>query len=92
MGIRSCRHKGLKELYSEGHTTKIGARYLKNVGHILDLLDDLTDIKDCVGIKDFHELKGARKGTYSMHVTGNYCVTFKWDGEHAYDLDFEDYH
>lgn len=56
------------------------------------VLDDLEDIKDCVGIKDFHELKGSRKGIYSIHVTGNYCITFKWDGEHAYDLDFEDYH
>src|SRR5271154_100905 len=88
MGIRDCRHKGLKELYTRGHTTKIGARYLKNVELILDLLDDLEAIKDCEGIKDFHPLKGDRKGTYSLHVTGNYCITFKWDGEHAYGLDF----
>jgi len=92
MGIRDCRHKGLKELYICGHTAKIGVRYLKNVRLILDLLDELVDIKDCNEIKDFHALKGDRKGTYSMHVTGNYCITFKWDGEHVYDLDFEDYH
>lgn len=92
MGIRNCRHKGLKELYSTEHTTKIGARYIDNVWVILDLLEDLADINDCKGTKNFHELKGARKGTYSMHVTGNYCITFKWDGHDAYDLNFEDYH
>lgn len=92
MAIKSCVHKGLKELYSNGRTTRIGARYLKNTLLILNLLDDLVDIKDCEGLKDFHELKGSRKGTYSMHVTGNYCTTFKWDGEHVYDLNFEDYH
>ena len=92
MGIRNCKHKGLKELYVKGETTKIGARYFKNTWFILDLLDNLVDIKDCEGIKGFHELKGKRKGTYSLHVTGNYCITFKWDGEHVYDLDFEDYH
>jgi proteic killer suppression protein len=92
MGIKSCNHKGLKELYCNGRTTRIGARYLKSILLILNLLDDLVDIKDCEGVKDFHPLKGSRKGTYSMRVMGNYCVTFKWDGEHAYELDFEDYH
>jgi len=92
MGIRSCKHKGLKELYVNGETRKIGVRYLRNIWLILDLLDSVTDIKDCEGIKSFHELKGNRKSTYSLHVTGNYCITFKWDGEHVYDLDFEDYH
>ena len=92
MGIRSFRHKGLKELYTTGATRKIGVRYHKNIWIILDLLDGLVAIKDCEGSKDFHELKGDRKGTYSLHVTGNYCLTFKWDGEESYDLDFEDYH
>lgn len=52
----------------------------------------ITDLKDCEGVKDFHELKGERKGTFSMHVTGNYCITFKWDGTDVYDVEFEDYH
>lgn len=92
MAIESCKHKGLKELYTTGETSKIGVRYLKNTNFIMDLLDSITDIKDCEGIKDFHELKGNRKATYSLHVTGNYCITFKWNGENVYDLDFEDYH
>ena len=92
MGIRDCKHKGLRELYTDGKTAKIGSRYIKNINLILDFLDSIADIKDCEGIKDFHELKGTRKGTYSLHITGNYCVTFKWDGEHVYDVDFEDYH
>jgi len=91
MGIRDCRHKGLKELYTTGHTTKIGARYLKNSQRILDMLNRIKDVADCEGLKDFHPLTGNRKGTYSMHVTGNYCITFKWDGEDVYDVDFEDY-
>jgi proteic killer suppression protein len=92
MGIKNCRHKGLKELYSSGRTSRIGQRYAGNAILILDFLSDVNDIIDCHGVKDFHELKGSRKGTYSMHVNGNYCVTFKWDGKDMYDLDFEDYH
>jgi len=92
MGIRDCRHKGLKELYCSGHTARIGVRHIKNALLILNFLSDLDDITNCQGVKDFHALKGDRKGTYSMHVNGNYCITFKWNGSDVYDVDFEDYH
>ncbi len=92
MGIRNCRHKGLQELFVSGRSARLGVRYAKNALRILDVLNRMQDPQDCAGLKDFHELKGNRKGTYSMHVTGNYCITFKWDGRDAYDLNFEDYH
>jgi toxin HigB-1 len=40
----------------------------------------------------WHELKGDRKGTYSVLVSGNWRVTFKWDQDGPYDVDLEDYH
>ncbi len=40
----------------------------------------------------FHELKGGRAGTYSVQVTGNWRITYKWDGADAVDVDLEDYH
>lgn len=40
----------------------------------------------------FHELKGDRAGTYAVRATGNYRVTFAWDGRDAVDVDLEDYH
>ena len=92
MGIRSCRHKGLEELFVHGRTKHIGSRYHTNVLRILDHLAAITDLADCEGVKDFHELKGSRDGTYSMHVSGNYCITFKWSGQDVFDVDFEDYH
>ena len=41
---------------------------------------------------DFHPLKGARNGYYSVHVNGNWAVTFTFDGEDADQVDYEDYH
>jgi toxin HigB-1 len=41
---------------------------------------------------DFHGLKGDRRGTFSVTVTGNWRVTFRWRGEDAIDVDYEDYH
>lgn len=40
----------------------------------------------------FHGLSGSRKGEYSVKVSGNWRVTFKFEGEHALDVNLEDYH
>ncbi len=37
----------------------------------------------------FHSLHGNR---YSVWVDENYPVTFRFDGGHAYEVDYEDYH
>jgi proteic killer suppression protein len=39
----------------------------------------------------FHRLQG-KPQRWSVRVTGNYRVTFGWEGETALDVDFEDYH
>jgi proteic killer suppression protein len=38
----------------------------------------------------FHSLRGARRR--SIRVTGNWRITFGWDGADAIDVDLEDYH
>lgn len=40
----------------------------------------------------FHQLKGERKDSYAVSVSGNWRITFKFDGENAVDVDLEDYH
>jgi proteic killer suppression protein len=39
-----------------------------------------------------HELKGKRRGTWSVRVTGNWRVIFRFEGRDAVDIDYEDYH
>lgn len=41
---------------------------------------------------DFHRLKGNRKGIYAVSVSGNWRLTFRFEAEHASDVDLEDYH
>lgn len=41
---------------------------------------------------DLHELKGARKGVWSLRVSGNYRITFAFREGHAWAVDLEDYH
>ena len=38
----------------------------------------------------FHSLRGARR--WLIRITGNWRVTFGWDGTDAIDVDLEDYH
>lgn len=40
----------------------------------------------------FRRLTGERKDTYSVTVTGNWRITFRFDGEDAIILNLEDYH
>jgi len=45
---------------------------------------------DLPGLR-LHELKGDRKGTWSVTVSGNWRVTFRFEGKDALDVDYVDY-
>ncbi len=92
MAIIHIKHKGLKELFETGRSAKIRPDMKKNVLRILDAIDGVHSPDDLQGFKDFHPLIGNRKGTYSLHVNKNFCITFLWDGSDAYDVTLEDYH
>ena len=40
----------------------------------------------------FHSLRGGEKGRYAVDASGNWRITFGWDGEDAIDVDLEEYH
>lgn len=46
---------------------------------------------DLPGLR-LHELKGSRKGTWSVTVSGDWRVTFRFEGKDAVDVNYEDYH
>jgi len=39
-----------------------------------------------------HALKGEMTGRFAVDASGNWRVTFAWNGEDAIDVDLEDYH
>ena len=41
---------------------------------------------------DLHELRGPRKGTWAVKVSGNWRVTFTFTGKDVDRVDYEDYH
>lgn len=91
--IRSFRHKSLKRFAETGDTAKLSTGMVKRIANILRTLMGATRPEDMnlPGFK-LHRLKGADKGRHSVWVTGNYRITFAWDGNDAVDVDLEDYH
>jgi len=39
-----------------------------------------------------HQLRGKDKGRWSVRVTGNWRITFGFEGPDATDVNYEDYH
>lgn len=91
--IKSFRHKGLKEYWEKGRTRKLNSQWLPKITRILNALDVSVEPTD-VNIPGFyfHALKGEDKGRYSVRVTGNWRITFEFEGNDAIILDMEDYH
>ncbi|MBX9726288.1 MAG: type II toxin-antitoxin system RelE/ParE family toxin [Rickettsiales bacterium] len=92
MAIKSFKHKGLKQLFLEEKSGKVAPKLQANALMILDVLEGMHEKRDLVGVAQFHPLTGDRKGTYSMHVNGNFCITFTMHGADVADVNLEDYH
>ena len=91
--IKNIRHRGLKELFNTGSSRRIGSSYKKRAIRRLDALNQAVKPEELnIPGFDFHKLENTNPVRYSIHVNGNYCITFGWDGYNAIDVYFEDYH
>lgn len=57
----------------------------------LDSVARLDELKIPRG-NEFEELKGDRKGEYSIRINKQYRVTFRWAETGPHDVKIEDYH
>ena len=91
--IKTFRHKGLKELFETGRSKSLAPALVSRLNTILDYLDAAETVYDMsVSGLRLHELKGDRKGTWSVTASGNWRLTFAFRTGDAYDIDLEDYH
>ena len=91
--IQSFRHKGLARFFATGSRAGIQAAHTARLRLILAALNAAVAPSDMglPGLK-LHPLKGTRSGTWSVSVSGNWRVTFRFSGKDAVDVDYEDYH
>jgi len=91
--VKTFRHKGLKGLFESGKSKLVAADLAKRLIRQLDLLNAAQAPQDMnLPGYGWHELKGDRKGTWSVTVRGNWRLTFRFEGTDATDVDLEDYH
>jgi proteic killer suppression protein len=57
----------------------------------LDAAERLHDMATPRGNR-LEELKGSRKGTYSIRINDQWRITFRWRDGDAHDVRIEDYH
>ncbi|PWU03424.1 MAG: peptidase [Terriglobia bacterium] len=90
--IEGFRHSGLKAMY-EGQPRKIAGSLRKRIAQVLAILDAADDIQDA-NLPGFrlHPLKGNLAGMWSITISGNWRIIFRFEYGKAKDLDLVDYH
>lgn len=91
--IKSFVHKGLEDFYYTGTTKGIQAKHAARLRRLLDQLQYATtpDDMDFSG-SGLHQLKGKLKKHWSVQVSGNWRMTFRFEDGHAYVVGYQDYH
>ncbi|MGB5962507.1 MAG: type II toxin-antitoxin system RelE/ParE family toxin [Coleofasciculaceae cyanobacterium] len=91
--IQTFKNKALKKLFKENISRGIPKELEKKIRIRLEVIDTALLIDDIrLPGYDLHELMGDRTETWSIKVSANWRITFRFENGEAYDLDFEDYH
>jgi proteic killer suppression protein len=91
--ILSFKHKGLERYFKTGKTSGVQVRHSKRLELILGRLNASTSANDMNLPGLFlHSLTSNRSDIWSVRVSGNWIVTFRFNGEHAEIVNYEDYH
>jgi len=91
--IRGFRHKGLERFFTTGSKAGIQVQHAVRLRVILGRLNVSIAPEDMnlPGL-DLHQLKGDRKGTWAVKVSGNWRIIFTFVGKGADAVDYQDYH
>ena len=86
-------HKGLRALHEADRPQGLSQALVPRIRRILGNLGAATmptDL-DIPGYR-LHALKGPRAGYWSVRVSGNWRIVFRFDGGEPVDVDLVDYH
>lgn len=91
--IEHFKDRRLKRLYERGDRSKIPADLVDKVERILARLDQALVIED-MNLPGYrlHELKGDLKGFWSVSLSGNWRIIFRFESGKARDVEMMDYH
>lgn len=91
--IVSFRHKGLERYYRTGSTRGIQVEHAARLARILAALDAAAQPADLdLPAYRLHPLRGSLQGYWSIRVSGNWRITFRFLGNDIELVDYLDYH
>ena len=91
--IVGFKHKGLERFFRTGSTRGIQAAHASKITRILQTLDAAASAQgmDLPGFR-LHPLKGKLRGLWSVTVSGNWRITFRFTDRGAELVDYQDHH
>jgi proteic killer suppression protein len=91
--IEGFRHKGLKRFYDDGDGGRIRSDQIERIADVLFHLDQakMPGDLDLPGYR-LHPLKGDMKGWWSVTISSNWRIIFRFGKSGPYDVDLVDYH
>lgn len=89
--IRSFRSKAIRSFFERQDASRLRVQNIARAARMLRALDAAT-LHEQLNLPGyhFHLLRGERR--WSIRGTGNWRITFGWDGADAIEVDLEDYH
>ena len=88
------RHKGLRALAEQDRANQVPGKLVARLRRILTALSQARrpgDLDSRPGYR-LHPLKGDMVGLWSISVSGNWRVVFRFEDSEAVDVDLVDYH
>ena len=87
------RHKGLRRLYTRNDARALPATQVARIRRILAMLRLARQPRDMdqPGFR-LHPLRGQYQDHWSVAVSGNWRIVFRFEAGEAVDIDLIDYH
>jgi len=91
--IKSFRHRGIERFFKTGSKAGVQPKHAEKLKRQLFALDNAKRPEDmnAPGWR-LHELKGSLANHWSIDVSGNWRLTFAFEGGDAILVDYQDYH
>ncbi len=89
----NINHKGLREFFERGAARHLPPDLVPRIRRVLSDLDAAVQPRD-LDIPGYrlHRLTGNRRGYWSVRVSGNWRIVFRFRDGEATDVDLLDYH
>jgi proteic killer suppression protein len=94
MAVKSIRHRGLRRLWERDDPRGVPAHSADKLRRMLAAINRTSEPTKLHAMPGWrlHRLTGDLRDFWSLSVTGNWRLIFRFENGDAFDLDLVDYH